>query len=169
MHSTFYYQSPLGDVEINADDNDALVSVMFVESIKKQSPKLPATANISPEIEKCVLQLDEYFAGKRVDFDVRFRHEGSDFQKKVWQELCHIPVGKTVSYLELSKRIGNVKAIRAVGTTNGNNKISIIVPCHRVIGADGSLVGYGGDLWRKKWLLEHEQKMVGIAQQLALF
>ena len=169
MPSTFYYQSPLGDIEISADDYNILVSVMFVESLKKQSPKLPATPYISPEIEKCVLQFDEYFAGTRTVFNLRFKHEGSDFQKKVWQELCNIPLGKTVSYLELSKRIGNVKAIRAVGTTNGNNKISIVVPCHRVIGADGSLVGYGGDLWRKKWLLEHEQKMCGIPQQMPIF
>ncbi len=165
--STFYYESPLGRIEISATD-EVISSVLFEDSAKKQSPKLPATEHLSPEIEKCVLQLDDYFSGKIADFDVRFKHSGSDFQQKVWAELCRIPVGKTISYLELSKRIGNVKAIRAVGTANGCNQIGIIVPCHRVIGADGSLVGYAGDLWRKKWLLDHEQKMVGL-QQLTLF
>jgi methylated-DNA-[protein]-cysteine S-methyltransferase len=103
-------------------------------------------------------QLDEYFAGQRIEFDLQVTQTGTSFQQTVWNELCNIPYGKTISYLELSKRIGNVKAIRAVGTANGTNHVSIIVPCHRVIGSNGSLVGYGGDLWRKKWLLEHEAK-----------
>ena len=165
--STFYYESPLGRIEISATD-EVISSILFEDSAKKQSPKLPATEHLSPEIEKCVLQLDDYFSGKQTDFNVRFKHSGSAFQQKVWEELRRIPVGKTISYLELSKRIGNVKAIRAVGTANGCNQIGIIVPCHRVIGADGSLVGYAGDLWRKKWLLDHEQKMVGL-QQFTLF
>lgn len=165
--STFYYESPLGRIEISATD-EVISSILFEDSAKKQSPKLPATEHLSPEIEKCVLQLDDYFSGKGANFDIRFKHSGSAFQQKVWEELSRIPVGKTISYLELSKRIGNVKAIRAVGTANGCNQIGIIVPCHRVIGADGSLVGYAGDLWRKKWLLDHEQKMVGL-QQFTLF
>ena len=165
--STFYYESPLGRIEISATD-EVISSILFEDSAKKQSPKLPATEHLSPEIEKCVLQLDDYFSEKGANFDIRFKHSGSAFQQKVWEELRRIPVGKTISYLELSKRIGNVKAIRAVGAANGCNQIGIIVPCHRVIGADGSLVGYAGDLWRKKWLLDHEQKMVGL-QQFTLF
>lgn len=102
--------------------------------------------------------MDEYFAGKRKDFELPIIQNGTEFQKQVWTELLQIPYGKTVSYQELSKRIGNVKAVRAVGTCNGSNKHCIIVPCHRVIGKNGALTGYGGDLWRKKWLLQHEAK-----------
>src|SRR6185437_7703325 len=99
--------------------------------------------------------LDEYFEGKRKLFDLRLTFSGSAFQRKVWSELTNIPYGKNISYLELSKRIDNINAIRAVCSANGSNKICIIVPCHRVIGSDGSMVGYGGEILRKKWLLEH--------------
>ena len=108
----------------------------------------------------------EYFDGQRIQFDLPLEQEGSIFQQKVWAALTTIPFGRTISYLELSKRIGNVKAIRAVGATNGNNSISIIVPCHRVIGSNGDLTGYSGDLWRKKWLLDHEGKYANGVQAL---
>ena len=111
-------------------------------------------------------QLQEYFDGKRTDFDLPLQQEGSAFQQSVWAVLNDIPYGRTVSYLELSKRIGNAKAIRAVGITNGKNAISIIVPCHRVIGSNGSLTGYGGDLWRKQWLPEQEAKFANGVRQL---
>ena len=111
-------------------------------------------------------QLQEYFDGKRTDFDLPLQQEGSAFQQSVWAVLNDISYGKTVSYLQLSKRIGNAKAIRAVGITNGKNAISIIVPCHRVIGSNGSLTGYGGGLWRKQWLPEHEAKFANGVQQL---
>lgn len=101
-------------------------------------------------------QLDEYFAGKRTSFDLPLDLQGTEFQLKVWNELLKIPYGKTISYKELSLRLGNLLAIRAAGAANGANPISIIVPCHRVIGSDGSLTGYAGGLWRKKWLLELE-------------
>jgi methylated-DNA-[protein]-cysteine S-methyltransferase len=104
------------------------------------------------------IQLDEYFEGSRKDFDFPFRQKGTPFQLGVWDELLNIPYGKTISYLQLSQRLGNVKAIRAVGTANGRNNLPIVVPCHRVIGSNGSLTGYGGGLWRKQWLLEHENK-----------
>ncbi len=120
----------------------------------------------SPVIKKCIKQLDEYFSGKRKRFDLRLTFSGSAFQRQVWNELLNIPYGKNISYLTLSKRIENIKAIRAVGTANGSNKICIVVPCHRVIGSDGSLVGYGGDLWRKKWLLDHEAKIAHGVQEL---
>ena len=94
-----------------------------------------------------------------MQFSVPVAQTGSDFQQGVWAELLKIPFGETISYLELSKRIGDVKAIRAVGTTNGKNQIAIIVPCHRVIGSNGTLTGYAGGLWRKQWLLEHEMKI----------
>jgi methylated-DNA-[protein]-cysteine S-methyltransferase len=120
----------------------------------------------TPLLKRCCKQLDEYFLGKRKIFDLRLNFSGSTFQRTVWSELMNIPYGKNISYLTLSKRIENVGAIRAVGTANGCNKVCIVVPCHRVIGSDGSLVGYGGDLWRKKWLLDHEAKFEHGVQEL---
>jgi len=104
-------------------------------------------------------QLTEYFAGRLQEFDIRLAPAGTDFQKRVWQELCRIPFGASISYGELARRIEKPAASRAVGRANGQNPISIIVPCHRVIGANGTLTGYGGGLERKKWLLEHEARI----------
>ena len=111
---------------------------------------------IPSALKEANLQLSEYFEGKRKEFSFKLNPKGTDFQQKVWQELLKIPFGKTTSYLELSKQLGDVKAIRAVAAANGKNPLWIVVPCHRVIGSDGSLTGYAGGLWRKKWLLEHE-------------
>ena len=110
-------------------------------------------------LKTCVEELEAFFEGRLLQFSVPVAQTGSDFQQGVWAELLKIPFGETISYLELSKRIGDVKAIRAVGTTNGKNQIAIIVPCHRVIGSNGTLTGYAGGLWRKQWLLEHEMKI----------
>ncbi len=110
--------------------------------------------------------MNEYFSGKRKTFELPLTQYGTEFQKRVWNELLQIPYGKIISYNGLSKSIGNVKAIRAVGACNGSNKVSIVVPCHRVIGSNGALTGYGGDLWRKKWLLEHEAKYEYGVQEL---
>ncbi len=164
---TKYINSPLGELEISATEQ-YLTSILFVEAKKKPSPRKVETDFMPAIIEEYVSQITEYFAGTRKDFDLKIQHVGTDFQKHVWEKLETIPYGKTISYLELSRRIGNEKAIRAVGTTNGNNKFNIIVPCHRVIGSDGSLVGYGGDLWRKKWLLQHEAKVLG-NYQMSMF
>ncbi len=157
---TVYYQCPLGVLEIRSNGN-AISDVLFLNSWKGTQVN-EADINFvqpqSPVIKNCIKQLDEYFAGKRTQFTMPITQVGTPFQHGVWKELCNIPYARTISYLELSKRIGNVKAIRAVGTANGNNSVCIIVPCHRVIGSNGDLVGYGGDLWRKKWLLEHEAK-----------
>lgn len=158
--ATAYYQSPVGVLELRSDGNN-LTHLLFCNSWKGNSIDESGIDFItapSGTIKDCMEQLDEYFAGQRIEFDLQVTQTGTSFQQTVWNELCNIPYGKTISYLELSKRIGNVKAIRAVGTANGTNHVSIIVPCHRVIGSNGSLVGYGGDLWRKKWLLEHEAK-----------
>ena len=103
-------------------------------------------------------QLDEYFSGSRKSFDLPLQQSGTSFQQKVWELLLQIPFGKTISYNELSKQYGDLKAIRAVASANGKNNLAIIVPCHRVIGSNQSLTGYAGGLWRKKWLLEHEAK-----------
>ncbi|MBK6379701.1 MAG: methylated-DNA--[protein]-cysteine S-methyltransferase [Chitinophagaceae bacterium] len=163
-----YYQSPVGVLEIRSTGS-SISDVLFVNSwkgVKLHEHELSFVKPKSPAIKACIKQLDEYFAGTRTEFSIHTLQVGTEFQQTVWKELCNIPYGRTISYLELSKRIGNVKAIRAVGTANGNNSISIIVPCHRVIGSDGSLVGYGGDLWRKKWLLEHEGKIANGVQTL---
>ncbi|HNU58810.1 MAG TPA: methylated-DNA--[protein]-cysteine S-methyltransferase, partial [Aquaticitalea sp.] len=125
----------------------AEISVLDKGKVSEKVPKV---------LQRAVKQLDDYFQGKRTSFDFKINPKGTEFQKKVWRELCAIPFGKTMSYLELSKKLGDVKAIRAVASANAKNPIWIVVPCHRVIGSDGSLVGYAGGLYRKKWLLEHE-------------
>jgi methylated-DNA-[protein]-cysteine S-methyltransferase len=155
MNFTKLYHSPLGILEISSDE-DAITNLVFREATKKVSPPINETNENSKIIEECMRQLNDYFEGKRKDFDIKTNPKGTNFQKIVWENLQNIAFGKTLSYLELSRKIGNEKAIRAVGTANGNNPIGIIIPCHRVIGTDGSLVGYAGDLWRKEWLLRHE-------------
>ena len=165
--SVTYYASPVGTLEIKSSAK-AIHAILFVNAWK--GPKLDEdemAGNASSGIVKtCIAQLDEYFEGTRREFDFSFEQDGTAFQQKIWNALLDIPFGKTISYLELSKRTGNVKAIRAVGTTNGKNQLCIVVPCHRVIGSNGSLVGYGGDLWRKKWLLDHEAKYAHGVQEL---
>ncbi|MBM4174812.1 MAG: methylated-DNA--[protein]-cysteine S-methyltransferase [Ignavibacteria bacterium] len=147
-HET-YYNSPIGLTKITASEN----GINSVDFIEEQAEKGLRT---HPILDECVTQLDEYFKGKRKEFTVKLNHDGTEFQKKVWNELLKISFGKTVSYLELAKSLGDVKAIRAVGKANSKNKIAIIIPCHRVIGSNGNLTGYAGGLWRKEWLLKHE-------------
>ena len=141
--------TPLGKAKIEGDF-DGISSIIVLND------DLQASHTIPEELEDCVIQLNEYFDGERKQFSLKLNPEGTDFQKRVWNELTQIPYGKTVSYLELSKKLGDVKAIRAVANANGKNPIWIVIPCHRVIGTDGSLTGYAGGLHRKKWLLEHE-------------
>lgn len=145
--------TPLGLTEIQGDENG--ISKIY---IRDEDVKI--TSKIPSELKEAVIQLQEYFEGKRTHFTFLLHPSGTEFQKKVWQELLNIPFGKTCSYLELSKKLGDVKAIRAVAAANGKNPLWIVVPCHRVIGSDGSLTGYAGGLWRKKWLLEHENPSV---------
>lgn len=145
---TAYIKTPLGIAMIIGDENG--VSVISVQDSGAVSERIPS------ELQQVVSQLNDYFEGKRNHFDFPLNPEGTPFQQKVWSALLEIPFGKTVSYLELSKKLGDVKAIRAVASANGKNPLWIVVPCHRVIGTDGSLTGYAGGLWRKKWLLEHE-------------
>ena len=120
----------------------------------------------TPVIEQCISELEEYFSAKRKFFSFEMNLIGTDFQVKVWNELLNIPYGKTISYEELAVRVGDIKSIRAVGLANGQNPIAIVVPCHRVIGKNGDLGGYGGGLDKKVWLLEHEG---AIQEQLSLF
>ena len=144
-----YYKTPIGIAKIIGND-DGVISVSVMDDTIEISTIIPET------LKMCVLQLDEYFQKKRTNFDLKLNPQGTDFQKKVWNELQQIPFAKTTTYLNQSKKMGNVKAIRAIASANGKNPIWIIIPCHRVIGSDGSLTGYAGGIWRKKWLLEHE-------------
>jgi methylated-DNA-[protein]-cysteine S-methyltransferase len=145
---TAFIQTPLGTAKITGDANG--ISEISILSEGNLSKKIPAS------LKEPVQQLQEYFNGKRTQFDFKINPQGTDFQQKVWQELLQIPFGKTVSYMDITKKLGDVKAIRAVASANGKNPLWIVVPCHRVIGTNGSLTGYAGGLWRKKWLLEHE-------------
>lgn len=143
-----YYKSPIGDIEISADEK-SVYSILFREENPEKKSKNHLT-------ELVTNQLSEYFEGKRIEFNFPIEIIGTEFQKNVWRLLKEIPFAKTISYLELAKRVGDVKSIRAVGTANGRNNFVVVLPCHRVIGSDGKLVGYGGGLWRKEWLLKHE-------------
>ena len=145
---TVFINSPLGTTKIVGDENGiSQISILEEEVISKTIPN---------ELKVAITQINEYFSGTRTDFDFRINPNGTDFQKKVWQELLNIPYGKTISYLDLAKKLGDPKVIRAAASANGKNPLWIVIPCHRVIGTDGSLTGYAGGLWRKKWLLEHE-------------
>ena len=157
---TKYYSSPVGLLKIQCSE-DKLVLIHFVDEAGLENDETEL-------LGKTITQLDEYFNGKRKEFDLPLGQKGSAFQQNVWDHLLKIPFGKTISYLQLSKQIGDVKAIRAIASTNGKNNIAIVVPCHRVIGSDSTLVGYAGGLWRKKWLLEHETKVHSGIEQLSL-
>ena len=143
-----YIKTPLGIATIIGDENG--ISVISVSDEGEISAIIPEI------LKEVVVQLNDYFEGKRNDFTFKLNPKGTAFQQKVWKGLLEIPFGKTMSYMDLSKKLGDVKAIRAVASANGKNPLWIVVPCHRVIGTDGSLTGYAGGLWRKKWLLEHE-------------
>ncbi|MEC5165268.1 methylated-DNA-[protein]-cysteine S-methyltransferase [Flavobacterium sp. PL11] len=145
---TAYIKTPLGIAKITGDENGISAISLFNEGTI--SPIIPA------ELQEAGQQLIEYFNGERLNFDFKLNPKGTEFQQKVWRSLLEIPFGKTRTYLEQSKILGDIKAVRAVASANGKNPLWIVVPCHRVIGSDGSLTGYAGGLWRKKWLLEHE-------------
>ncbi|MCR1023308.1 methylated-DNA--[protein]-cysteine S-methyltransferase [Cellulophaga baltica] len=146
---TAYIKTPLGIAKLVGDEKG--ISEFIVLNADE-----PLTDVIPEALEDAVYQVNEYFEGKREHFNLDLNPEGTDFQKRVWKGLQDIPFGKTTSYLELSKTLGDAKAIRAVANANAKNLLWIIVPCHRVIGSDGSLTGYAGGLHRKQWLLEHE-------------
>lgn len=147
---TAVINSPVGFLEINGNE-DGIASVIYLDIedalVSEKIPKL---------LKDVVAQLQEYFEGKRKQFSLKLSPKGTDFQKRVWRELEEIPFGKTISYQKMANNLGDPKVIRAAASANGKNPISIIIPCHRVIGSDGSLTGYAGGLHIKKWLLEHE-------------
>ncbi len=146
---TVFINSPLGITKITGDDQ-GIMEISIREHDASVSASVPAS------LIDAAVQLQEYFDGTRTSFTFAINPQGTDFQKRVWTELLTIPFGKTASYMEITKKLGDVKAIRAVAAANGKNPLWIVVPCHRIIGTDGSLTGYAGGLWRKKWLLEHE-------------
>jgi methylated-DNA-[protein]-cysteine S-methyltransferase len=155
MNAFSYFASPIGRLLLTSDGT-ALTGLYMEPSRKAQSTEGWAQDAAVAPLAATLRQLSEYFAGTRRDFDLPLRLDGTPFQARVWRELVEIPYGETWSYGQLAKRIGSPSASRAVGLANGRNPISILVPCHRVIGADGSLTGYGGGLERKRWLLAHE-------------
>jgi methylated-DNA-[protein]-cysteine S-methyltransferase len=156
---SFSYSSPLGKIKIQCT-NTHLVSASFMDT----------DANLVDDqhsiLVDTITQLSAYFEGKLQTFNIHMCQDGTEFQKKVWGLLYAIPYGKTISYQDLAKQYGDIKAIRAVAAANGKNDIAMFIPCHRVIGSDRSLTGYAGGLWRKKWLLDHEAKFYSGVQQL---
>ncbi|MDB5109554.1 MAG: methylated-DNA--[protein]-cysteine S-methyltransferase [Mucilaginibacter sp.] len=153
-----YYRTPVGIAQITQEDD-------FISSIKiLDDNEIASTLPQSPLLKKTTQQLDEYFAGERKTFDLPIKQQGTEFQQQVWQQLLQISYGTTISYAQLSNHMNSPLAIRAIAAANGKNHLWIVVPCHRVIGSDGSLTGYAGGLWRKQWLLEHEAKTMGTGQ-----
>lgn len=153
-----YYRTPVGIAKITAED-DYITAITITDNDEAiiEEPELAV-------LKLAIDQLDEYFAGKRKKFDLPIKQSGTDFQQQVWQQLLSIEYGATISYAQLSNQMKNPLAIRAIAAANGKNSLWIVVPCHRVIGSDGSLTGYAGGLWRKQWLLEHEATTLGIGQ-----
>ncbi len=154
--------TPLGNIIITSNGS-AITSILFSDE--------GVVINTTEDdlLLQAVGELNEYFSGQRTAFTFPTAQSGTEFQQKVWQQLQTIPCGKTISYRQLAIQLGDVKCIRAAGTANGKNKLAIVVPCHRVIGSDGALVGYAGGLWRKMWLLDHEARMHGKAMQASMF
>ncbi|MEK4458199.1 methylated-DNA--[protein]-cysteine S-methyltransferase [Paenibacillus sp. FSL R10-2748] len=149
------YVSPIGEIEIQGT-NEAVYSIMFSnrnELLTRAIEEVPIQV-----LAECAIQLDEYFKGERFEFTFPYVFEGTDFQQKVWNALVSVGYGKTTAYKDIALAIGNEKAIRAVGSANGKNKLSIVIPCHRIIGSNQKLTGYAGGLWRKEWLLQHEKR-----------
>ena len=158
MTGRAYYSSPVGDLLIESEGNK-ITTVNFLKTERQET-------KITPVIEQCISELEEYFYKGRKFFTVELDPHGTDFQRKVWNELLNIPYGRTCSYESLALRVGDLNAVRAVGLANGQNPIAVIIPCHRVIGKNGDLIGYGGGLDNKVWLLQHEG---AFSEQLTLF
>jgi len=146
----YYWHSPVGWLEITAND-EQVISIYFKDNKIKINGD-----QVNTVIKNTIEQLKAYFNGTLEEFSLPLRPEGTDFQQKVWEQLQTIPYGQTISYGEVAEKLGDSNKVRAVGSANGQNPISIVIPCHRVIGANGALVGYGGGIDRKKWLLQHE-------------
>jgi len=149
--------TPVGAIEVTVNQGGAVVRVSFAED---DAIAADATDKVCAA---AVRQLEEYFSGERRSFDLELDPEASDFEKQVWTELQQIPFGTTTTYGEIARKLGDPGASRAVGLANASNPIAVIIPCHRVIGADGDLTGYAGGLWRKRWLLAHESGQASLS------
>ncbi|MCA1065591.1 methylated-DNA--[protein]-cysteine S-methyltransferase [Rossellomorea sp. AcN35-11] len=147
------YQSPIGMIEIMGTD-EKITSILFLE---EENPSTEKKYDCPEVLQACQHQLDEYFRGIRREFTFPYQVEGTAFQKKVWSALTEISYAETASYKDIAVLIGNEKASRGVGSANGRNRLSIVIPCHRIIGSNGKLTGYAGGMWRKEWLLRHER------------
>ena len=163
MNAFTNFESPIGRLLLTSDGSALTGLYMELSGKARCTDGWSEDVCIAP-LSATVRQLTEYFAGTRRTFDLPLRLQGTPFQQRVWRELTEIPYGATWSYGQVAKRIHNPSASRAVGLANGRNPISILVPCHRVIGADGSLTGYGGGLERKRWLLAHENTTVPVSR-----
>ncbi|MGB5942258.1 MAG: methylated-DNA--[protein]-cysteine S-methyltransferase [Leeuwenhoekiella sp.] len=157
---TAVLETPLGRIRIRGNEN-SITEVTFVS----EEIEVTEDAQLPSEIVKAKTQLQAYFHNSLKNFDLNLKPSGTDFQKKAWSQLQQVPFGSTENYLAIAKKLGDIKVIRAAASANGKNPIAIIIPCHRIIGSDGSLTGYAGGLWRKKWLLEHESGL----RQTSLF
>lgn len=146
---TAYLDTPIGTLKIEGS-SEGVSAIIFSEEAIPENQKIPNN------LQKATTQLQEYFNKERTEFSLQLAPQGTQFQQKVWKELQTIPFGKTTSYQQMANQLGNPKVIRAAASANGKNPVSIVIPCHRVIGSDGSLTGYAGGLERKKWLLAHE-------------
>lgn len=158
-----YYQSPIGKICIQGTE-DAITSISFSEGDAVLKPVLDGGL-----VKECADQLKAYFAGNLRVFSLQLEAQGTEFQESVWKSLFRIPFGETLSYAQMATVLGNPKVIRAAASANGANPIAIVIPCHRVLGSDGKLVGYSGGLWRKEWLLRHESNIAGTKKQLEIF
>jgi methylated-DNA-[protein]-cysteine S-methyltransferase len=156
-----YYKSPIGVVKISGTPT-YISEVIFLDSVDERLD----SDGYHPLLNQCVEELIQYFNGNRLSFDIPVHQKGTEFQSRVWGELINIKFGKTISYMDLAKRLGDPNCIRAAAGSNGKNQVCIIVPCHRVIGSNQSLVGYAGGLWRKRWLLNHENRVANGVQTL---
>ena len=161
MHEAFH-KTPVGFVRIRAEED-------YITSISIRDEECVETPSDSPMINLAIKQLDEYFEGTRKEFDLPLNQAGTEFQQQVWQQLLTIPYGKTITYGQQSQMMNSPLAIRAIASANGKNMLWIVVPCHRVIGTNGSLTGYAGGLWRKQWLLDHEARVMGVGQTKLFF
>lgn len=158
MPNTAYTETPLGALKIT-EDNGQIVSMTFSDQ--------PVSSEMTPVLKTAVEQVQAYFEGTIRNFDLPLAAEGTAFQESVWKRVGEIPFGHTRSYIDIARQLGDPNKVRAVGTANGANPILLVVPCHRVLGSNGDLVGYAGELWRKQWLLQHEQNL--LSGQTTLF
>ncbi|MEO3407976.1 methylated-DNA--[protein]-cysteine S-methyltransferase [Mucilaginibacter sp. CAU 1740] len=154
---TAYFKTPVGIARIIEEEG-------YIASISIRDEEYEIEPAPTSLLQSAIDQLNEYFVGERKEFTFPIKQTGSDFQQEVWDELTKIPYGATITYTQQSNQMNNPLAIRAIAAANGRNHLWVVVPCHRVIGANGSLTGYAGGIWRKKWLLEHEAKVMGVGQ-----